>query len=230
MIINKNINTFIFDLDGVIVSTDEYHYESWKETFKEIFDVEIDISAKDFVRGVSRVESLEKLLQKYKIINDVDEETKEKALIYKNEIYVKKISSMTNENVLENVEDVLNFLKENGANIVLASSSKNAESILKRIEFIEFFDSIVDVSKLKKLKPDPEIFLEAARLVNEKAENCIVIEDAQSGIDGAKLANMETIAYNNSLQKLYNYDVEVKSHNELLSLLLKHYDCKEREK
>lgn len=228
MVINKNINTFIFDLDGVVVSTDEYHYFSWKEAFQKIFNFEIEESAKDVVRGVSRVESLEKLLEKYGI-KDVDEKTKERALVYKNETYVSKINSMTNESVLEGAEDVLKFLKKNNANVILASSSKNAKNILEKVNFFDYFDSIVDVSNLKKLKPDPEIFLEAAKLANETNDNCIVIEDAQSGIDGAKLAHMQVIAYNNSLQKLYNYDVEVSNHKELLNILLEHYGCKKRE-
>ncbi len=228
MVINKNINTFIFDLDGVVVSTDEYHYDSWKETFQKIFNHEIEETAKDVVRGVSRAESLDKLLEKYDI-KDIDNETKERALIYKNETYVKKINSMTTESVLEGVEDVLKFLKERNANVILASSSKNAKNILEKINFIYYFDSIVNVSKLKKLKPDPEIFLEAAKLANETVDNCVVIEDAQSGIDGAKLANMQVIAYNNSLQKLYNYNVEVRNHKELLSILFEHYGCKKRE-
>lgn len=212
------IKKVIFDLDGVILSTDNYHYQSWRKLFKEEFNIDIDPKDKDLIRGISRKDSLDALLNKYGFVN-LPEEKKNRLLDIKNDYYIEYLEELNERDIYEGFHELSNTLKTAKMKMILASASNNAKFILEKLDIINLFDDIVDVTKLSKSKPSPEIFLEAAKLCGEDdPENCIVIEDAQAGIDGAKAAGMNVIAYNNSNQFLYNYDKEVKSHYEIVDM------------
>lgn len=180
----------IFDLDGVIVTTDEYHYKAWKRMADEegiYFDREIN----ENLRGVSRMESLEIILRKSeKVYSD-----EEKALLAlrKNNYYRTLLDNITSKDILPGVENVLKGLKELGIKAAIGSSSKNAPVILERIGLNNCFDAIADGNGIKNSKPDPEVFLLAANLLDISPKECVVVEDAEAGIEAALAAGMKAV-------------------------------------
>lgn len=186
----SNYDGVIFDLDGVIVSTDEYHFEAWKKIAEEeaiYFDRELN----DMLRGVSRMESLEIILRKTPRIYDINE--KLKLAQKKNDYYKKLLNNLTQDNILPGVKNVLNELKEEGLKIAVGSSSKNAYLILVKIGLWDYFDAVADGNEINKSKPDPEVFLLAAQKIGLCAEKCLVIEDADAGVEAALAAGMKVV-------------------------------------
>lgn len=186
----NNIKACIFDLDGVIVDTAKYHYLAWKRLSNELgFDfTEAD---NERLKGVSRMDSLEILLKigkKY-----FDKETQKSLAEKKNSWYVEYISKMTEKEILPGIKDFLILLKKSGIKISLASVSKNSMKILNSINLKSYFDVIIDGTKISKAKPDPEVFLKAAKELNVEPKDCIVFEDAVAGIQGAINAGMYSI-------------------------------------
>ncbi len=181
---------FIFDLDGVIVDTAKYHYLAWKNLADELG---IDFTEEDNekFKGVSRKRCLELLLEMGNI--SVSKEQFDLWLEEKNEDYLKYISNMDESEILPDVTKVLGYLKEKGIPMALGSASKNAISILKKVELMPYFDAIVDGTQVSKAKPDPEVFLIAAKKIGVKPVNCVVFEDALAGIEAANTAGMESI-------------------------------------
>ncbi len=177
----------IFDLDGVIVSTDEYHYLAWK-TIAENEEIYFDRKINEGLRGVSRMESLEIMLRKAD--REYTAQEKEVLAYEKNEIYKKLLEQVTPEDILPGVRDILTLLKQKQIKTAIGSSSKNAVFILNRIGLRESFDAIADGNDIKKSKPDPEVFLTAARKLGVIPHECLVVEDAWAGIDGAVAAGM----------------------------------------
>jgi len=182
-----SLKAVIFDLDGVIVSTDEYHYQGWKRMADEegiYFDREIN----ERLRGVSRMESLnivlEKSLRQYS--------DSEKALLAerKNNYYRLLLENITPADILPGVLDALNDLKKRGIKIAIASSSKNAPVILENIELDGYFDAVADGNDIKNSKPDPEVFLLAAERMHVCPSRCAGVEDAVAGIDSIIAAQM----------------------------------------
>ncbi|MFN6992352.1 MAG: beta-phosphoglucomutase, partial [Fervidobacterium sp.] len=153
-----------------------------------------DFTEKDNERlkGVSRMESLEILLSIGGIKID-DENQKARLAEKKNNWYVEYISKMTKDEILPGVMDFLNLLKENKIKIAIGSASKNTMTILNRIGLSDFFDSIVDGTKITKAKPDPEVFLKAAQELGIEPSKCCVFEDASAGVEAAKKAGMKVI-------------------------------------
>ncbi len=181
---------FIFDLDGVIVDTAKYHYLAWKNLADELG---IDFTEEDNekFKGVSRKRCLELLLEMGNI--SVSKEQFETWLQDKNEDYLKYISNMDESEILPDVTKVLGYLKEKGIPMALGSASKNAVSILKKVALMPYFDAIVDGTQVSKAKPDPEVFLIAAKKLGVEPVNCVVFEDALAGIEAANAAGMESI-------------------------------------
>lgn len=215
----NNVKKVIFDLDGVILNTDTYHYKAWFKLLKDEFNIEIEKGDKDLVRGISRPDSLTLLLKKYNIAN-IPEAQFKYLLKVKNDYYLHYLDSMTEDAIFPGFYELSQVLKEKNIKMIIASASHNANFILSKLKIVNLFDGIVDVDSLTKSKPDPEIFLNASKLAGESSsEECIVIEDAQAGIDAGKAAKIFTIAFNTSGQKLYNYDIEVKSHAEIIDLI-----------
>jgi len=181
---------FIFDLDGVIVDTAKYHYLAWKNLADELG---IDFTEEDNekFKGVSRKRCLELLLEMGSI--SVSKEQFDLWLEEKNKDYLKYISNMDESEILPDVTKVLGYLKEKGIPMALGSASKNAISILKKVALMPYFDAIVDGTQVSKAKPDPEVFLIAAKKLGVKPVNCVVFEDALAGIEAANTAGMESI-------------------------------------
>lgn len=186
------IKAVIFDLDGVLVSTDKMHYRAWKKIADEM-GIPFDEFVNNRLRGVSRMESLEIILEKY-TGNPLSQKEKEELAQRKNEYYRELLSSMTPDDVMSDVRDTFMMIKAKGYKVAIGSSSKNTKYILERIGLIDEFDAISDGTNITKSKPDPEVFLKAAEYVGEKPEDCLVVEDAEAGIDAGIAAGMRTAA------------------------------------
>ena len=181
---------FIFDLDGVIVDTAKYHYLAWKKLANEL-GFEFTIEQNELFKGVSRKRCLEILLE----IGDIKatQEQFDTWMVDKNEDYLAYIDKMDESEILPDVQKILKFLKENNIQIALGSASKNAIPILEKVKLLGYFDFIVDGNSVTKAKPDPEVFLIAAKNMKIDPENCIVFEDALAGIEAANNAKMTSI-------------------------------------
>lgn len=188
----KKIKGLIFDLDGVIVFTDQFHYQAWKKMADKMgiyFDEEIN----NRLRGVSRMESLSIILKKYDG-EELSLEEKEKLAEQKNTYYRKLLKTMTPEDVSDEVRETLEELRKRGYKIAIGSSSQNAKMILNQVGLTDAFDEISDGTNIVRSKPDPEVFLKAADFLGLEPEECAVVEDAYAGIDAAKAGKMTAIA------------------------------------
>ena len=184
------MKAFIFDLDGVIVDTANYHFIAWKRIGEKLC-YHLTHEQNESLKGVSRVESLERILSWAGV--DIDTQKKEALLIEKNEDYLNQIDRMGREEILSGVLELLEYAKQNDIPVALGSASKNATRILEKLNITSYFNAIVDGNHVAKSKPDPEVFLKGASLLNQVPEDCIVFEDAAAGIAAAKAAGMTTI-------------------------------------
>lgn len=185
------MKAFIFDLDGVIVDTAKYHYLAWKNLANELgFDFTEEQNEQ--LKGVSRVRSLEILLTIGKV--ELSEEKKEELLLEKNNEYLEYVNKMNTEEILPGIVELLDFLEYQKIQFALGSASKNAPLILKKVGLYHKFSAIVDGNDVSKAKPDPEVFLIAAKKLNADPQDCIVIEDALAGIQAANIAGMTSVA------------------------------------
>ena len=185
-----NKKGFIFDLDGVIVDTAKYHYLAWKKLANTL-GFEFTIEQNELFKGVSRKRCLEILLDIGKI-----ETTKEQFdiwMVEKNVDYLEYIEHMDASEILPDVSKILHFLKEKNIPIALGSASKNARPILEKVNLLHYFDAIVDGNNVTKAKPDPEVFLLAAKQLHIDSKNGVVFEDAVAGVQAANAANMVSI-------------------------------------
>ena len=194
------IKAVMFDLDGVIVDTSNYHYLSWKKLCLEL-DYNLNESENDFLKGLSREDSLLKIIDLAKI--SLPEEKFKEYLIKKNSYYLDFINNISPKSILPGVLSFLRYLKKKSIKISLCSSSKNAKFVLEKLDMISLFDIIVDGNNIKMGKPDPEIFLIASKKLVTEPKNCLVFEDAQSGIDAANKAGMTVVGIGNK-NKLKN--------------------------
>lgn len=181
---------FIFDLDGVIVDTAKYHFLAWKNLANSLgFD--FTHKQNEQLKGVSRVESLKKILTWGN--TSVSETKFQELMTLKNTEYLEFINKMDDSEILPDVPRVLNYLIDNNQGVALGSASKNARIILEKVHILSNFETIVDGNDVSKAKPDPEVFLNAASGLNISAEHCIVFEDSFSGIQAANAARMISI-------------------------------------
>ncbi|TDD76367.1 beta-phosphoglucomutase [Flavobacterium caseinilyticum] len=185
-----NTKAFIFDLDGVIVDTAKYHYLAWQKIANEL-KIEFTHEHNELLKGVSRVRSLDIILELGKV--EASQEDKDRWLVQKNEDYLSYLVDMDESEILPGVFPILKFLKENNQPIALGSASKNARPILEKTGLLSYFDAIVDGNDVTNAKPDPEVFLMAAKLLNTTPENSIVFEDSVAGIQAANIGNMTSI-------------------------------------
>ena len=182
------MKAFIFDLDGVIVFTDRFHYQAWKKIADQMgiyFDEEVN----NRLRGVSRMDSLDIILERYEG-PALSPEKKEALAEEKNAFYRSLLENMTPADVEQEVRDTLSELRRRGYKLSLGSSSKNAKFILERVGLLDAFDAISDGTNISKSKPDPEVFLKGAEFLGVEPAECVVVEDAFAGIDAAKAGNM----------------------------------------
>lgn len=185
-----NKKGFIFDLDGVIVDTAKYHFLAWKKLANSI-GVDFTSAQNEQLKGVSRVRSLEKILQWGEI--ELSEDKFMELMAKKNNDYLSHVNNMDESEILPSVKDVLNYLISKKQPIALGSASKNARTILQKVNLYNSFDVIVDGTNVTKAKPDPEVFLNAAKLLEVEPQDCIVFEDSVAGIQAANIANMISI-------------------------------------
>ena len=201
----------LFDLDGVIVDTAKYHYLAWKRLADEL-GFEFTEHDNERLKGVSRVRSLEILLE----IGGITRSEEEKVVMAtrKNEWYVDYIKSMDASEILPGVTDFLASLKANGIKIALGSASKNAGMILTNIGMLDASDVTIDGNKTSEAKPDPEVFLLGAEALGVAAEECVVFEDAEAGVEAAIRASMHVIGIG-SPEQLGAADFTIKQFTEL---------------
>jgi beta-phosphoglucomutase len=188
MIMATEIKAFIFDLDGVITDTAEYHYKSWQKLADEeelFFNREIN----EKLRGVSRMDSLDIILDG----KEIPEEIKKEWTDRKNAYYQKYLEEISKENILDDMESKLKRLKNDGFKIAVGSSSRNARKVLKQLQIYDMFDAISDGNSVKNAKPAPDLFLHTANNLGLDPEECVVLEDAESGVEAALAANMKAV-------------------------------------
>ena len=186
----KNTKGIIFDLDGVIVDTAKFHYLAWRKMANDLgFDISLEQNEQ--LKGVSRIHSLEQILGWGN--KTVDKEEFDRLMHSKNEDYLERIAHMDEEDLLPGVKKVLDFLTENNIPFALGSASKNARPILKGLKIEDRFAAIVDGNDVTKAKPDPEVFLVAAKKLDMSPVDCVVFEDSVAGVEAANLAGMTSV-------------------------------------
>ena len=210
------IKGLIFDLDGVLVFTDKFHYQAWK-TMADELGVYFDETINHRIRGVSRMDSLEIILERYEG-PDLSLREKEKLAEKKNEIYRTLLESMTPDDVTKEVRDTLTKLREKGYKLAIGSSSKNAKFILEKVELKDAFDAISDGNNITKSKPDPEVFLKAAEYLGLPPKACMVVEDAEAGIEAAKKGGMYAAGIGEAAKSI-NADESLKTFSELVDIV-----------
>ncbi len=205
----------IFDLDGVLVFTDKYHFLAWREIAKEL---SIDFTEEDNnrLRGVSRRESLDIILEKYEGPS-LSEEKIQDILERKNNLYREYLKEMSPSDVTKEVRDTLKTLRERGVRLAVGSSSKNTSFILEKTDLTDCFDAVADGTMITRSKPDPEVFLKAAEFLGMDPKDCLVIEDADAGIEAAKAAGMHQAAIG-AARDSHNSEFEIESISDILSL------------
>ena len=198
-------------MDGVIVDTAKYHFLAWQRLAKDL-GVSFTEKKNEQLKGVSRVRSLEKILEWGNL--ELSETVFNEEMAKKNEEYLSYIEKMDTSEILPDVPRILNLLKENKQKIALGSASKNARTILKKVELFNDFEIIVDGTNVSKAKPNPEVFLNAAQGLNVNPEDCIVFEDSVAGIQAANNAGMISIGIGDKAN-LYEADYIFKDFTEI---------------
>ena len=181
------IQGVIFDLDGVLVTTDELHYRSWKQ-LADSLGVYFDRTINNRLRGVSRMRSLEIMLER----SDRAFSDEEKAMLAdrKNDSYRRPLQTLSPAHAMPGARDLLAALRDRNIKVAVASSSKNAPLILERLGWSDAFDAVADGNEITRSKPDPEVFLLAAGRLGLSPADCVVVEDAAAGIEAARRAGM----------------------------------------
>ncbi len=181
----------IFDLDGVVVDTAKYHYMAWKKLAEDLgFD--FDISHNERLKGVSRMESLNIVLE-VGGITDSSQEQKEELAARKNSYYLSMIEKLDQSEILPGITEFLEKIRRAGYKTALGSASKSGGMILRKLGLAPQFDVIVDGNLVEKPKPDPEVFVKGAQLLGIPCEECIVVEDAKAGVEAAHAGHMKCI-------------------------------------
>ena len=187
-----NVKGIVFDLDGVVLSTDHFHYLAWKSLADEL-NIPFTEQDNEKLRGVSRMASFEIILANKPELKLTDEE-KEKYATQKNDLYRTYLQKMTPADVSEEVRNTLKTLRERGYKLAVGSSSKNAGFILERTEMRDYFDAVSDGNNITNSKPDPEVFLKAAEMIHLDPSVCLVVEDAKAGVEAAVAGGFDCAA------------------------------------
>ena len=185
----RKLEAVIFDLDGVITDTAEYHYLAWKELGESI-GIPFDREFNEKLKGISRMDSLELILAKENRQNDYTPAEKDALATKKNAQYGELIKQVTTADLLPGIAALLEELRNAGLKIAMASASKNAFTVTESLGVMGYIDHIVDAATVKKSKPDPEVFLKAAKAIGVSPENCVGIEDAAAGVEAILGAGM----------------------------------------
>jgi beta-phosphoglucomutase len=178
---------FIFDLDGVIVETAHLHYKAWKR-LADMLEIPFGKTENQMLKGLSRRKSLEKILSLDE--RELSEKKIQELMTRKNKWYQEDMADLTPEDMMEGIPEFLEQLRSMNVKLGIGSSSKNAQSILDYLQLNDFFETVIDGTKIDNSKPHPEVFLKAAKALNVDPEACLVFEDAASGIKAAKAGGM----------------------------------------
>lgn len=211
----NNIKAIIFDLDGVICNTDQYHYFAWK-TLADCLGIHFDEQINHRLRGVSRMESLEIILGKHSF--DYTDAEKQKLAEEKNSIYKGCLSALTPSDLSEDTKETLSVLRKRGYLLAIGSSSKNTRQILAQLGLNDFFDAVADGTQIEHSKPHPEVFLLAASMLGVSPEQALVIEDADSGIQAAHAGKFKVIGIYTP-NSCPNTDITIKRLSNLIDIL-----------
>lgn len=196
------MKALLFDLDGVIVDTAKYHFIAWKELAEEL-GINFTIEDNERLKGVSRMKSFEIILEIGNVT--MSEQDKEMYCTKKNEVYLQYIRKMGKDEVMPGVKEFISDARSKGYKVALGSASKNAVLILEILEMSDYFDVIIDGTKISKAKPDPEVFLAGARAFKLPPEECLVFEDAVAGIEAAHRGGMKAVGVG-SREALFDAD------------------------
>ena len=188
----------IFDLDGVICFTDEYHYRAWKAMADDM-GIPFDRTVNNRLRGVSRMASLDIILEKYEG-PALSQAEKEKLAQQKNDIYRESLKEMSPADLSAEVKETLDGLRALGLKLAIGSSSKNTPFILGQIGLKDFFDAVSDGNNITRSKPDPEVFVKAAQMLGIAPEACLVVEDAVSGAQAGHAGGMKVACLGDAAQ------------------------------
>lgn len=180
----------IFDLDGVIVDTAHYHFMAWKRLANEL-GVELTEKENERLKGVSRMQSLDIILELGSIRRS--EVEKELLAAKKNIWFVEYINTMKPSEIFPGVKELIGKMRNHGKKVALASSSKNAKTVIDLLDIASLFDEMVDGTMIVHTKPDPEIFLLAASRLDINPTDCLVFEDAEAGVEAAIRAGMKCV-------------------------------------
>lgn len=208
------IKAVVFDLDGVLVNTDRFHYLAWKRILEEL-GKEFSVEDNEQIKGVARSKSLEILLQMKNIT--MSEVEKMRVLRKKNNLYLEYITEIDEEYLLEGVEEFLELLKFNGLRTAIASTSDNTSLVLEMTGLKKYFDVVIDGHKVKAPKPNPEVYLVCAMELQMEPDECAVFEDSRAGVLSAKRAGMKVVAVSERfigeadkcIESLKNLDISI---------------------
>ena len=208
------MKAIIFDLDGVICHTDEYHYQAWK-AIADSMGIYFDREINNRLRGVSRMESLDIILERYH--GALSQAEKEALATQKNELYKESLKNMSPADLSDEVKTTLDALRARGYKLAIGSSSKNAPFILQQLGLGSYFDTISDGNNITHSKPDPEVFVKAAQMLCIPCEECLVVEDAVSGAIAGKRGGMKVACVGDASEAGAG-DYNMKSFAELLEI------------
>ncbi len=208
------IKAVVFDLDGVLVNTDRFHYLAWKRILQEM-GTDFSIEENEQIKGVARSRSLEILLQMKNIT--MSQVEKMRILRKKNNLYLEYITEIDEDYLLEGVQEFLELLKFNGLRTAIASTSDNTSLVLELTGLKKYFDVVIDGYKVKAPKPNPEVYLVSAMELQIEPEDCAVFEDSRAGVLSAKRAGMKVVAVSERMigeadkciQTLSNLDIDI---------------------
>ena len=206
----------IFDLDGVICSTDEYHYRAWKR-MADTMGVYFDRTINNRLRGVARMECLEIILERYEG-EPLSREKKVALTTLKNDMYRESLKEMSTADLSEEVKTTLDTLRARGLKLAIGSSSKNAPFILGQLGLGTYFDAISDGNNITRSKPDPEVFLKAAGFLGLEPADCLVVEDAVSGAEAGHAGGFKVACVGDASENKAGH-FNLSSFRELLDLV-----------
>ena len=190
------IRGFLFDLDGVLVDTAQYHFLAWQRMAAEL-GIHFGEAENEQLKGVSRAESLNRILAwGGKSLLDAE---KQHWMTLKNDWYLELVRGMPADDYLPGAHEFLRASRAAGIKVALGSASKNAPLILERLGWIPLFDALVDGNVVTASKPDPEVFLEGARRLGLKPEECVVFEDSEAGVEAARRGGMKVVGIGHGL-------------------------------
>lgn len=192
----------IFDLDGVITDTAQYHFEAWK-MLADSLGFKFTKEDNERLKGVSRMDSFNIILEINNALDRYTEEEKEAFCKQKNDNYVSLIKKVTPADILPGISKFMSDAKAAGLKCAVASVSKNAPAVLTSLGLMDEFDYIADAKKISRSKPDPEIFTVCAQSLGFKGSECIGIEDSQAGIEAIHAAGMKSIGINVAVTSLH---------------------------